>query len=110
LLALAAEIGWVRKDHQQFRFKLTYYRKAHVKALVTEEIGAGGLARTKNVVLTTRSHYKPGMEIAWEADKDQIIDPLVWYRHPDTNEMIGSDRYGPLDFVGRDMNGLRNGK
>jgi hypothetical protein len=50
------------------------------------------------------------MEIAWEVNKDPIIDPPVWYRHPDTNEMIGSDQYGPSDFVGRDINGLRNGK
>jgi hypothetical protein len=78
-----------------------------VTAVILEHISAGGLVRTKRVHPTTRSHFREGMEVAWEWN-DQTVWGESWYRDPDT----GKAEYAwteSMEFVGRDLDALDTG-
>jgi hypothetical protein len=72
-----------------------------VKAVVIENISAGGLLKSKHVFPTTRTHFNKGMEVAWEWN-DNAKWGESWYRDPESNEIV----YGwtsPMEFIGRDL-------
>ncbi len=75
--------------------------RSDVKALILEEVSAGGVIKTKQVLPTTRAHYEKGMHVTWEFN-DKARWGESWYRNPDSNQI----EYGwreAIEFVGRDI-------
>lgn len=75
--------------------------RSDVKVLILEEISAGGVIKTKQVLPTTRVHYRKGMHVSWEFNDKAKWDES-WYCDPDSNEI----EYGwraATEFVGRDI-------
>lgn len=77
-----------------------------VKAVVIEEVSAGGVMRTRHVLPTQRTHYVKGMRVSWEFS-DKAGWGESWYRDPDTAEV----KYGwsaSIEFVGRNIEDFRS--
>jgi hypothetical protein len=75
-----------------------------VKAVIVEKISSGGLVRTKHVLPTTRTHFREGMEVAWEWNNKAVWGES-WYLDPET----GKFEYAwteSMEFVGRDLDRL----
>jgi hypothetical protein len=71
-------------------------------AVILETTSPGGVVVSHRVFPTTRKHFVPGMEVAWEWTPENQWD-VAWYRDPDSGDV--KEAWGSsLEFVGRDLN------
>jgi hypothetical protein len=80
------------------------HERLDVHGVIIEEVSAGGLLKTKHVQPTTRAHFKPGMQVAWEWNFDSQWGE-TWYLDPDTQETKHAWS-NSVEFVGRGLDEL----
>lgn len=66
--------------------------------VMLEATSAGGVMKSLRLYPTTRSHFRAGLEVAWEWNYGKKWGP-AWYRHPD-NGAVQPAWEGALEFVG----------
>lgn len=76
--------------------------RADVKAVILEEISAGGALKHRHVLPTQQSHFAKGMHVAWEFGHAPVWGES-WYRDPDTGEITYAWTEA-VEFIGRDLN------
>lgn len=72
-----------------------------VKAVILEEISAGGVLKHRHVLPTQQSHFAKGMHVAWEFGHAPVWGES-WYRDPDTGEITYAWTEA-VEFIGRDL-------
>lgn len=71
------------------------------KGVLINEVSPGEIMKHRQVFPTTRTHFRKGMQVAWEFD-DQRVWGETWYRDPDTDDI----RYAwteSFEFAGRSV-------
>jgi|GEM_PF-698444 len=76
-------------------------RRSDVKAVMVEELSAGGAFRKRHVLPTTLNHFTESMPVAWEfSDKRSWGES--WYRDPE-KQTIEHGWKSAIEFVGRSL-------
>jgi len=71
--------------------------------VLLRSVSPGGTSEMLRIFPTTRTHFPPGMKVAWEWSPEKWGE--TWYRDPESGE-IKQAWQGSLEFAGRDIDSV----